>query len=97
MSEGLCITPSDYCAAESVGISNRKRELVRNTQMTINENVTQLCNLYLDGAINVTEILNMTYQPEMISNLNISCLHDVITTADLTVSINSEHFFFSAL
>jgi hypothetical protein len=65
--------------------------------MTINENVIQLCNLYLDGAINVTEILNMTYQPEMISNLNISCLHDVITTADLTVSINSENFFFSAL
>jgi hypothetical protein len=65
--------------------------------MTINESAMQVCNLYLGGAVNLTEQLNMTYAPGMIYNLNISCLHDVITTNDSTVSINSKYFYFSYL
>ncbi len=97
MSEGLCISPSDSCALESVGASSRKKRLVGNTEMTINESAIQLCNLYLGAAVNATEQLNMTYAPEMIYNLNISCVHDVIMTNDSTVSINSKHLFFSYL
>ncbi len=47
----------------------------------------KVCDLYLDGAINVTQKLKMTYQPDMVDNLRISCLHDLMTTNDTTVSI----------
>jgi len=48
----------------------------------------KVCDLYLDGAINATQKLKMIYQPDMVDNLRISCLHDLMTTKDTTVSID---------
>lgn len=97
LSEGLCINPSEYCALESVGATSRQIELVTKRDISISNNAVEICNLYLNGAINATKILNMTYQSGMIYNLNISCLNDVNITNDLTVRYRCKHIFYSEL
>jgi hypothetical protein len=81
VSEGLCISPNEQCELESVGTDSRQR---RNHE----EEDKAVCDLYLNRAINVTRTLNMLYEPDMIANLRVSCLHDLMTTNDTTVSIN---------
>ncbi len=84
MSEGLCISPNEQCEPESVGTDTGQISIHK-------EENRKVCNLYLDGAISVTQKLKMTYQPDMVDNLRVSCLHDLMTTNDTTVSRYSEN------
>jgi len=84
VSEGLCISPNEQCEPESVGRDSRQISVRK-------EEYRNVCNLYLDGAINVTQKLKMTYQSDMVDNLRVSCLHDLMTTDDTTVSRYSDN------
>ena len=90
MSEGLCISPHEQCEPESVGTDSQEA-------VTAKDSDRKVCNLYLDGAVNVTQKLQMPYQPEMIDNLRVSCLHDLITTNDTTVSRQFENLLTMSL
>lgn len=90
MSEGVCISPHEQCEPESVGTDSQE-------DVTIKDTDRKVCNLYLEGAINVTQQLKIPYQPEMINHLRVSCLHDFITTNDTTVSRKCEILLISCL
>ena len=86
MSEGLCVSPVEDCTLESIGTESRQGHIDESNEILVSEAAREVCDLYMDGAINATRTLNMTDQPEMIYHLNISCLHDVMTTNDTIVS-----------
>ena len=65
ISDGLCVNPLDDCSIESVGTitttTNQQIQSSKNTEVISNENAIEVCNLYLSGAMNITQMLNMTF------------------------------------
>ena len=68
-----------------MGTESRQKQSISNETL-FSPTAVRACDLYMNAAINATEQLNTTYKSEMIYHLNISCLHDVMTTNDTTVS-----------
>lgn len=90
VSKSLCISPHEQCVPKSVGTDSQEAVTVKNSDKKV-------CNFYLDGAINVMQKLQLPYQPEMIDNLRVSCLHDLITTNDATVGKKFENLLIMCL